>query len=184
MGSVVEMMRSTPTTCPMTGSNHSNQASSPSTTSSSSSGSTASKANHTAAGAAPTTAAAVKVKSRDELATEAVDFINQFYASVHREGSKTHKERIDEVLTSIHSTGTYELKETELCFGARTGWRNASRCIGRIQWSKLQVSTTTRQPIRKYFLKRRYKRCLMPAMSRLPEGFYFALYFYRSIVRV
>ena len=57
----------------------------------------------------------------------------------HREGSKTHKERLNEIISSINLTGTYELKETELCFGARTAWRNAPRCIGRIQWSKLQV---------------------------------------------
>jgi nitric-oxide synthase len=77
-------------------------------------------------------------KSQDEIIEEAVDFINQFYASVKREDSKTHKERIEEVIKSINETGTYELKETELCFGARTAWRNAPRCIGRIQWSKLQ----------------------------------------------
>lgn len=80
-----------------------------------------------------------KMKPREEVMSEAVDFINQFYASVNREGSKTHKERVEEIVTSINNTGTYELKETELCFGARTAWRNAPRCIGRIQWSKLQV---------------------------------------------
>ena len=102
-------------------------------------------------------------RTTDEIMTQAVDFINQFYASVkrflwridlfflflplfskikkkkNREGSKTHKERLDEIIQSIKKTGTYELKETELCFGARTAWRNAPRCIGRIQWSKLQV---------------------------------------------
>ena len=78
-------------------------------------------------------------RSTEELMKHAVDFINQFYASVKREGSKTHKERLEEVISSIKNTGTYELKETELCFGARTAWRNAPRCIGRIQWSKLQL---------------------------------------------
>lgn len=73
-------------------------------------------------------------KNKEELVEEAVDFINQFYASVKREDSKTHKERIEEVIKSINETDTYELKETELCFGARTAWRNAPRCIGRIQW--------------------------------------------------
>lgn len=38
------------------------------------------------------------------------------------------------------SIGTYQLTETELIFGAKLAWRNAARCIGRIQWSKLQVS--------------------------------------------
>jgi nitric oxide synthase oxygenase domain/subunit len=37
-------------------------------------------------------------------------------------------------------TGTYDLTETELTFGAKLGWRNSARCIGRIQWTKLQVS--------------------------------------------
>jgi nitric oxide synthase oxygenase domain/subunit len=80
-----------------------------------------------------------ETKNQEVVLQQAVDFINQFYASVKREGSKTHKERLEEIIESIKSTGTYELKETELCFGARTAWRNAPRCIGRIQWSKLQV---------------------------------------------
>ncbi|RNA17686.1 Nitric oxide brain [Brachionus plicatilis] len=78
-------------------------------------------------------------RSKEEKISQAIDFINQFYASVKRQGSKTHQERISEVIQSIRSKGTYELKETELCFGARTAWRNAPRCIGRIQWSRLQV---------------------------------------------
>lgn len=44
--------------------------------------------------------------------------------------------------------GTYQLTETELVFGAKLAWRNATRCIGRIQWSKLQVRNNTCQ----YFL--------------------------------
>ena len=57
----------------------------------------------------------------------------------NREGSRQHKERLVEVIDSINNTGSYELKETELNFGARTAWRNAPKCIMRIQWSKLQV---------------------------------------------
>ena len=40
---------------------------------------------------------------------------------------------------SIIKNGTFELKETELNFAARNAWRNSPRCIGRIQWTKLQV---------------------------------------------
>ena len=39
----------------------------------------------------------------------------------------SHKKRIEEVTASINETMTYELTETELSFGARTAWRNASR---------------------------------------------------------
>ena len=44
-----------------------------------------------------------------------------------------------EVMTSIEETGTYELTEQELAFGAKLAWRNASRCIGRKQWENLKV---------------------------------------------
>ncbi|KAJ8779343.1 hypothetical protein J1605_012805 [Eschrichtius robustus] len=54
-------------------------------------------------------------------------------------GSKAHMERLEEVNREIESTSTYQLKDTELIYGAKHAWRNASRCVGRIQWSKLQV---------------------------------------------
>jgi len=39
----------------------------------------------------------------------------------------------------IKKTGTYELTFEELDFAVKQAWRNAPRCIGRIQWSNLQV---------------------------------------------
>ncbi|KAG2470836.1 NOS1 protein, partial [Polypterus senegalus] len=67
-----------------------------------------------------------------DLLLLATDFIDQF-------GSKGHTSRLEEVTKEIETTGTYQLKDTELIYGAKHAWRNASRCIGRIQWSKLQV---------------------------------------------
>ena len=52
------------------------------------------------------------------------------------------KKRLSEVTESIETSGTYQLTEYELIFGAKTAWRNAPRCIGRIQWNKLQVGLT------------------------------------------
>lgn len=49
-------------------------------------------------------------------------------------------DRLEEVTKEIETTGTYQLKDTELIYGAKHAWRNAARCVGRIQWSKLQVS--------------------------------------------
>lgn len=57
----------------------------------------------------------------------------------HRCNSSEHHERLQEVESEISNTGAYYINESELLFGAKTAWRNASRCIGRIQWSKLQV---------------------------------------------
>ncbi len=57
----------------------------------------------------------------------------------YRFGSKAHVDRLEEVTKEIEASGTYQLKDTELIYGAKHAWRNAARCVGRIQWSKLQV---------------------------------------------
>lgn len=80
-----------------------------------------------------------EAKPAEELLPKAKAFINQYYNSIKRSQSKAHVERMKEVEQEILTTGTYQLKETELIFGAKQAWRNAARCVGRIQWSKLQV---------------------------------------------
>ncbi|WP_203981557.1 nitric oxide synthase oxygenase, partial [Planosporangium flavigriseum] len=47
--------------------------------------------------------------------------------------------RLDQVRREIAESGTYAHTSTELTFGARTAWRNASRCIGRLYWRSLLV---------------------------------------------
>lgn len=49
------------------------------------------------------------------------------------------RNRLGEIKEEIANTGTYSLTYDELVFGAKLAWRNASRCIGRIQWNKLEV---------------------------------------------
>lgn len=79
------------------------------------------------------------VRSVDEIKKHAIHFFNQYYSSVKRLNSESHQQRIKEVMKELDLKGTYSLKETELIFGTKLAWRNAPRCIGRIQWSKLQV---------------------------------------------
>ncbi|KAK2519551.1 hypothetical protein Q9966_013840 [Columba livia] len=74
-----------------------------------------------------------------ELLGLARDFISQYYLSLRRENSPAHAQRLREVEAAIAATGTYQLLEPELVFGAKQAWRNAARCVGRIQWNKLQV---------------------------------------------
>lgn len=50
-----------------------------------------------------------------------------------------HLSRLEEVAKEIEATGSYQLTTKELEFGAKQAWRNAPRCIGRIQWANLQV---------------------------------------------
>lgn len=78
-------------------------------------------------------------RTEEEVVRLAHSFFDQYYASIKRLHSRAHEQRWKEVLAEIKETGTYELTETELIFGAKLAWRNAPRCIGRIQWSKLQV---------------------------------------------
>uniref|UniRef100_A0A8C5LQZ2 Nitric oxide synthase n=1 Tax=Leptobrachium leishanense TaxID=445787 RepID=A0A8C5LQZ2_9ANUR len=78
-------------------------------------------------------------RTKEELLPLAKDFIDQYYSSIKRFGSKAHMDRLEEVKNEIEETDTYQLKDTELIYGAKHAWRNAARCVGRIQWSKLQV---------------------------------------------
>ncbi|XP_072547840.1 nitric oxide synthase, inducible-like [Salminus brasiliensis] len=75
----------------------------------------------------------------NELLTQAIDFINQYYKSFKTSRIEEHLARIDEVAQEIDATGTYQLTTEELAFGAKQAWRNAPRCIGRIQWANLQL---------------------------------------------
>ncbi|XP_063820406.1 nitric oxide synthase 1 isoform X2 [Pseudophryne corroboree] len=79
------------------------------------------------------------VRPKGHLLPLAKEFIDQYYTSIKRFGSKAHLERLKEVKNEIEATDTYQLRDTELIYGAKHAWRNAARCVGRIQWSKLQV---------------------------------------------
>ncbi|XP_011165980.2 nitric oxide synthase, salivary gland [Solenopsis invicta] len=78
-------------------------------------------------------------RTKEEILLHANDFLEQYFTSIRRLNSEAHRTRLESVQREVHSTGTYQLTETELVFGAKLAWRNAARCIGRIQWSKLQV---------------------------------------------
>nr|XP_055052766.1 nitric oxide synthase 2b, inducible isoform X2 [Misgurnus anguillicaudatus] len=75
----------------------------------------------------------------NEILMQAIDFINQYYKSIKNTKIEEHLARVEEVSTQIDATGSYQLTTKELEFGAKQAWRNAPRCIGRIQWANLQV---------------------------------------------
>ncbi|POI35892.1 hypothetical protein CIB84_000355 [Bambusicola thoracicus] len=74
-----------------------------------------------------------------ELLPQAVDFVKQYYSSFKELKIEEHLARLETVTKEIETTGTYHLTKDELIFAAKQAWRNAPRCIGRIQWSNLQV---------------------------------------------
>uniref|UniRef100_A0A4W4EZ26 Nitric oxide synthase, inducible n=1 Tax=Electrophorus electricus TaxID=8005 RepID=A0A4W4EZ26_ELEEL len=73
------------------------------------------------------------------ILTQAISFINQYYRSFKNSKKEEHLARVDEVTREVETTGSYQLTTEELTFGAKQAWRNAPRCIGRIQWSNLQL---------------------------------------------
>ncbi|XP_059004997.1 nitric oxide synthase, inducible isoform X2 [Mustela lutreola] len=75
----------------------------------------------------------------DELLPQAIEFVNQYYNSFKEAKIEEHLARVEAVTKEIETTGTYQLTGDELIFAAKQAWRNAPRCIGRIQWSNLQV---------------------------------------------
>ncbi|XP_012275116.1 nitric oxide synthase, salivary gland isoform X2 [Orussus abietinus] len=81
----------------------------------------------------------VECRTKEEILVQAKDFLEQYFISIRRLNSEAHHARWNSVEKEVATTGTYQLTETELVFGAKVAWRNATRCIGRIQWSKLQV---------------------------------------------
>ncbi|XP_013413682.1 nitric oxide synthase, inducible isoform X2 [Lingula anatina] len=78
-------------------------------------------------------------RNNDQIQVEALDFIDQYYCHLNRKDSEEHLQRKVVVAQAIQDTGTYHIEYDELVFGAKTAWRNASRCSGRIQWKNLQV---------------------------------------------
>ncbi|NP_001290142.1 nitric oxide synthase, inducible [Meleagris gallopavo] len=74
-----------------------------------------------------------------ELLPQAIDFVKQYYSSFKELKIEEHLARLETVTKQIETTGTYHLTKDELIFAAKQAWRNAPRCIGRIQWSNLQV---------------------------------------------
>lgn len=77
--------------------------------------------------------------TNESILAEAEHFFEQFFAATKQLRTSVHRERIAQIEAEIVTNGTYELKSEELLFGAKLAWRNASRCIGRIQWQKLQL---------------------------------------------
>ena len=49
------------------------------------------------------------------------------------------EQRWQEIQAEVQATGTYTHTYEELAYGAQLSWRNASKCIGRIQWQNLMV---------------------------------------------
>ena len=62
----------------------------------------------------------------------------------HSKNSEEHVKRWEQVQQEVETRGTYDLTYDEIVAGARLAWRNAPRCIGRIQWANLRVNANVK----------------------------------------
>lgn len=76
---------------------------------------------------------------QDVLLPQALEFVNQYYKSFKEPQIENYLNRLETITKEIERTGTYQLTYDELVFASKQAWRNAPRCIGRIQWNNLQV---------------------------------------------
>ncbi|EJK55330.1 hypothetical protein THAOC_24946, partial [Thalassiosira oceanica] len=75
---------------------------------------------------------------------EALEFLELYYKERQAEMAKidgflSKSERIDQVKTSIETTGIYTHTFDELQHGARVAWRNAPKCSNRGYWAGLKL---------------------------------------------
>ncbi|XP_078067325.1 nitric oxide synthase 1-like [Mustelus asterias] len=80
-----------------------------------------------------------EARSKEGLLQQATDFLNQYYTAMRRAWAPEHNQRLMEMAMEVQRTGSYQLTQNELIFGAKQAWRNAARCVGRIQWNRLQL---------------------------------------------
>nr|XP_045593481.1 nitric oxide synthase, salivary gland-like isoform X1 [Procambarus clarkii]XP_045593482.1 nitric oxide synthase, salivary gland-like isoform X2 [Procambarus clarkii] len=74
-----------------------------------------------------------------EVMTQAKEFLDQYFTSLKKFESEEHQSRWREVEASVRARGTYRLNTQEMEYGTKLAWRNAPRCIGRINWTRLEV---------------------------------------------
>jgi len=69
---------------------------------------------------------------------EAKKFLTQLYSELKKNKDEL-ADRLKEVSTEIIISGTYKHTTEELQYGVKMAWRNAAKCIGRIQWKNITV---------------------------------------------
>ena len=74
---------------------------------------------------------------KNHILAKAKSYLSLCYKELDK--SDEFQKRWNDVKESIFKTGTYELNEFELSYGAKVAWRNSNRCIGRLFWNSLKI---------------------------------------------
>lgn len=80
-----------------------------------------------------------QLREKPVVIKEMEEFLDAYYTDLNKKGSPEHMKMVTTYTESIQLTGLYDITTDMLTFGAKTAWRNASRCVGRIQWFNLKL---------------------------------------------
>ena len=78
-------------------------------------------------------------RSKEQILSEATEFLYEFYRDCHPRGLDGLSERLNDVKQSIQAEGYYFHTPAELAYGVKLCWRNSSRCIMRSHWKNIAV---------------------------------------------
>lgn len=78
-------------------------------------------------------------RPKEKVLQQAKEFLDGFFRNSKKFGSEEHISRLLEVHKDIEDTSRYHLTYDELVYGCGMAWRNAPRCVARVQWSTLKV---------------------------------------------
>ena len=76
--------------------------------------------------------------NEERLLKKAQEFLN-LIAEEQAWEVTDREQRWQEIKAEVAATGTYTHTYEELAYGAQVSWRNASKCIARIQWQNMVV---------------------------------------------
>ncbi|OQS03651.1 hypothetical protein THRCLA_04031 [Thraustotheca clavata] len=78
-------------------------------------------------------------RSKTQIWNEAKEFLQEYYRDCYPDGLAGLDARLTQVQADIMDKGYYFHTTQELEYGVRLSWRNASRCIMRVQWKNIRV---------------------------------------------
>lgn len=76
--------------------------------------------------------------------------------------------RLLQVHKEIESNGKYDLTYDELVHGCGMAWRNAPRCVARVQWQSLKVCNTLLNRNKGIFFQILYIQSAVGYITELP----------------
>nr|ABO09632.1 nitric oxide synthase form B [Physarum polycephalum] len=78
------------------------------------------------------------ISNPETVLREAKEWLTLFYKE-KKLSDENLSIRMNEVYAEVKQTGTYFQTYDELSYACKVAWRNAPRCINRIQWSRMEV---------------------------------------------